>query len=215
MYFSQTFTFVLLLVLPLHTDAHSWIDKLYATAPDGTVRSTGYPRSYQGHIDLLETYHLMDPLDSTPLCMASQQSPTYSAMYPMLTAMPGDNITALYDENGHITVDKLPPDGKPHPGYYAWLWGSKGQQLTTVSDMLDVDNVLAGPFPFDDGKCSVTYNYGRVPQPCVSEFTLSTDIMPGVYNVVWAWHFPKIPPCEPGAPIEFYTTCMDIKIISS
>ncbi|KAK9429398.1 hypothetical protein V1505DRAFT_166581 [Lipomyces doorenjongii] len=214
----RIFTLLLTLGWIQSTTAHSWIDVLYATDPNGTVTSVGYIRNYQGHIDADETYHLMDPTSTTPLCMTSQQSMTYSSMYPMLTARPGDNITALYDENGHVTVDQLPPDMQPHPGYYSWLWGStNGTQLTTVADMLNVDNLLAGPFSFDDGKCAVGNDnrYGRKAQPCVSAFYLPKDIEPGTYNLIWAWHFPKIPPCEQNAPVEFYTSCLDIQVVDS
>lgn len=138
----------------------------------------------------------------------------------MLSARPGDNITALYEENGHVTLDALAPDYRPHPGYYAWLWtGEPNTDLTTVEQMLDVDNVIAGPFTFDDGKCAVAegnpFGVGRSKQPCVATFWLPEDLITGVYSLVWAWHFPKIPACEEGAPLEFYTSCLDIYVDNS
>ncbi|KAK9456709.1 hypothetical protein V1511DRAFT_524245 [Dipodascopsis uninucleata] len=208
---------LILIALIASVRAHSWIDVLYATDPlDGNIISTGYIRNYQGHYDDAETYELLNPTLSTSLCKADQQTPAYSTEYPMLTARPGDNITAQYDENGHVTVDRLAPDYKPHPGHYVWLWAHEpGAQLTTVQDMLNVSNVFAGPFNFDDGRCAVSDNniYGRTAQPCRGTFFLPDSIAPGVYNIVWAWHFPKIPACEPGAPQEFYTSCLDINII--
>ncbi|KAK7202465.1 hypothetical protein BZA70DRAFT_313189 [Myxozyma melibiosi] len=201
--------------------AHSWIDILYATDPDtGTIRSTGYIRNYQGHIDLDETYHLLDPTAASAVCASNQQTATYSSEYPMLTARPGDNITAHYEENGHVTLDSLAPDYKPHPGYYAWLWtGEPGTELTTVGEMLEVDNVLAGPFTFDDGKCAVAegnpFGAGRTVQPCVATFWLPYGLVSGTYSLVWAWHFPKIPACETGATLEFYTSCLDIYVDNS
>ncbi|KAK9463260.1 uncharacterized protein V1516DRAFT_9709 [Lipomyces oligophaga] len=199
--------------------AHSWIDVLYATDTNGTIRSTGYIRNFQGHIDADETYHLMDPYRTTALCMSSQQSAAYSDQYPMLVAGPGDNITATYLENGHVTLDMLAPDNRPHPGQYVWLWtGTPDTELSTVSDIFDENYILAGPSNFDDGKCAVAANnpfgQGRTVQPCVSQFYLPTDIDDGVYSIAWVWHFPKIPACEAGTIVEFYTSCADIKISS-
>ncbi|KAK9447002.1 uncharacterized protein V1518DRAFT_422656 [Limtongia smithiae] len=201
--------------------AHPQIDVLYATDPSTSMlRSTGYIRGYEGHIDVLETYHLMDPNVTTALCMDTQQTPTYSSMYPMLTAKPGDNITATYLENGHVTADVLAPDERPHPGNYSWLWGgAPNLELTNVAQMFDVNNLLAGPFNFDDGKCAVAagneFGGDRVASPCVSTFYLPDDLETGIYNIVWAWHFPKIPPCTAGAPVEFYTSCADIYVDAS
>ncbi|KAK9473894.1 uncharacterized protein V1510DRAFT_412993 [Dipodascopsis tothii] len=196
--------------------AHSWIDSLQVTADNGTVTSTGYIRSYSGHYDDLETYHLMNPNGSTPLCMESQRTANYSAEYPMLVARPGDNVTASYEENGHVTVDKLETDMKAHPGSYAWFWSpTPDTEVGDFGAVLDGSaDVVVGPCSFDDGRCAVSSDnsLGRTKSACHSYFTVPDVNVSGVYSFVWLWHFPKIPRTIAGAPLEYYSSCMDIQI---
>jgi hypothetical protein len=75
-----------------------------------------------GHIDKFETYQTLNSDNGVALCLGTQRDPNnYTTQYPMLKAKAGDSLVANYTENGHITVDKLPPDNKAHPGNYSWV----------------------------------------------------------------------------------------------
>lgn len=148
----------------------------------------------------------------------------YSQQYPRLVVKAGDTVTANYTENGHVTQDKLAPDGKPHPGTFNWYWTGKpftgstsdGSQITLFSDLAD-KYLLQGPENFDDGRCaeSTNNNMGRDgPINCQGHFTIPAGTAPGIYAVYWVWNFPKIPASIDPTYSEVYTSCMDVEVVA-
>lgn len=173
----------------------------------------GYIRGYAGHIDAVSTYEILSNNPKYPLCKTNQQTNTdYSPQYPHLKAKAGDRVTFNYTENGHVTKDRLAPDGRPHPGNYSLFWtGTPTLQLTILGD-LTFGNRMSGPYGFDDGRCAEDATMGRQPRPCSGSFTVP-NVAPALYAMVWAWDFPKIPQSLDPNYIEIYTSCFDIEIV--
>ncbi|GAO50185.1 hypothetical protein SAICODRAFT_27712 [Saitoella complicata NRRL Y-17804] len=200
---------------------HSWIDTITSVNNSSNV---GYPRGYMGHIDAYETYGLINQPDTASLCRVNQRDPTdYTTEYPRLSTYAGDSIVASYTENGHVTKDKLAPNGTTRPGTYNWYWtgvaygggdsATSSSQLHTLSDLSD-STLLSGPHDFDDGKCAVDSDnsLGRDgPIPCEGTFTIPSGTAPGLYMLAWVWNFPKV--LEEGYQ-EIYTTCMDVEVLA-
>ncbi|BFZ64731.1 hypothetical protein YB2330_005883 [Saitoella coloradoensis] len=200
---------------------HSWIDTITSVSNSSNV---GYPRGYMGHIDAYETYGLINQPDTASLCRVNQRDPTdYTTEYPRLSIYAGDAIVASYTENGHVTKDKLAPNGTTRPGTYNWYWtgvaydggdvATSSSQLHTLSDLSD-STLLSGPHDFDDGKCAVDSDnsLGRDgPIPCEGTFTIPSGTAPGLYMLAWVWNFPKV--LDEGYQ-EIYTTCMDVEVLA-
>lgn len=124
----------------------------------------------------------------------------------MLAVPAGSVLVANYSENGHVTKDKLAPDGKPHPGQYVWYLSPN--LLTTLGDLAEARRASAGNF--DDGLCAEDATVGRLgPRQCQSSFVLPGDLAAGTYSLVWLWTFPKV-----AGVVEMYSSCMDVEILS-
>ncbi|OLL24589.1 hypothetical protein NEOLI_003343 [Neolecta irregularis DAH-3] len=195
--------------------AHSWIDKLETQR--GNV---GYIRAYIGrssttNIDEAETYALPDASSySRSSCMASQQSATYSSEYPMLSAYPGDTITATYKENGHVCIEptRQTAPNATYAGNYQWIWtGNSKQSLNTLGQLLSTSGRTLGSHSFDDGKCceNADNSIGRTRQDCNGSFTLPAGTPPGEYPIYWIWKFVKFG----GATETYYTSCFDVQVL--
>lgn len=201
------------------TIAHSWIDIIYPASDPSNI---GYPRNYAGHdadVDIT-TYKTLVDDPSIPACGPSQRAFGYSSEYAELQIPQGTTeLVATYLENGHVTKDRLPPDDLPHPGNYSWYLlpaYTSAQDVITFAD-LNASTLLSGPSDFDDGVCAVDAAgiQGRPgPIPCLSKFTIPSDLQPGVYQLVWWWDFTKLTAIDPGY-IEWYTTCMDIQVLGA
>lgn len=211
---SASLRLVLLCAFVARVKSHSWIDTICDAANPEDV---GYPRNYAGHDadPSITTYKTLVDDTSLLACGPSQRLQSYSPQYPELQATAGSQLIATYQENGHVTKDKLPPDGLPHPGNYSWYILPVSSAPITFAD-LNATTLLSGPSDFDDGKCAVDAAgiQGRPgPITCLSKFTLPSTLQPGSsYQLVWWWDFTKLTAIDPSY-IEWYTTCLDVLIV--
>ncbi|RFU72751.1 hypothetical protein TARUN_9509 [Trichoderma arundinaceum] len=154
-------------------DAHSWIERAYKVAPNGTmIGAQGYPRGWVPR-------NSTDPAfqDTIPqwLLPASGQS-AYSGdevlnkykleenpQFPMLEAAPGDHIALIHLENGHTTLPQNQPK-KPQNRGTVFLYGtSQPKENERLFDVHLVWNkkgtggdgrgVLLSTRNYDDGQC--------------------------------------------------------------
>ena len=188
--------------------SHSWIDSLTDVSDASNV---GYIRAYQGHLDTVSSFLIQNKNSNTMICRANQLSPSYTAKFPMLSIRANGAFIATYTENGHVTKDSLQPDNKPHPGTYTWFLARSGSDVTplrTYGDLMTKATVIATG-NFDDGKCAEDSTRGRSPRPCQS-FVQLTNVLPGMYQLVWLWEFPKVPNV-----VEMYSSCADIRVVAA
>lgn len=151
---------------------------------------------------------------------------------PRLSAAPGSLVQGNYTENGHIS---LPNSPQQKPGTIYW-YGTKTPKdnelfedvLAWTEDGTGGDKrgkLLAKPSSFDDGVC-IEANGSQISKariaaggggPCKSVFTVPEDLKNGdVYTVYWFWDFSDHfgVKTDPNAPQEWYTSCMDLNIVS-
>lgn len=171
--------------------------------------------------------------EGAPACMdtqktRSQQNPNK----PRLKAAPGAMVQGNYTENGHIS---LPNSDKQNPGTIYWYGTKDPKDNETFSNVIKWTEdgtggdgrgkLLAKPSNFDDGVC-VEANGSPIALArkgagkggtCKSVFKVPEDLKAGdTYTVYWFWDFSEHfgPLTSPTAPIEWYTSCMDIDIVS-
>lgn len=152
---------------------------------------------------------------------------------PMLSAAPGSLVQALYTENGHIS---LPNSPKQKSGTIYWYGTKSPKDNEKLADIRswtengqggDKRGVLLGkPSDFDDGVC-VEQNPSAISRTrvaaggggsCKSVFKVPEGLKDGdIYTVYWVWDFSEHfgEQADPNAPAEWYTSCMDIKIVAA
>ncbi|KXN74096.1 hypothetical protein CONCODRAFT_67703 [Conidiobolus coronatus NRRL 28638] len=205
----------IILALVNYIAAHSWIDCVDVKDDHSCG---GYIRGYDGHIDLHQTYKLLGRPNDSPICSPARQAhpDNYDDQYPRAVAEPGDTLKFFYLENGHVTKDRLAPDGRPNPKQYTIHWTGKpftgdrleGTQIMTRGE-LGPHNQLGPAQNFDDGKCAEDNTRGRAgPLPCQGKITLPTGIAPGIYQFIWFWKFDK----DFKGNGEEYTSCFDVEV---
>ncbi|RUS13403.1 hypothetical protein BC937DRAFT_95382 [Endogone sp. FLAS-F59071] len=208
---------LVLLTLPvlffITTHAHSWLD---CTDLQTSGACAGYIRGYVGHTDS-ETYKLLGRPPMAPLCSPSQQSPTaYTTQHPHARTQSGRHLTISYTEDGHVTKDSLPPDGRPHPGNFSFYWTGEpyarpgdDSQLLLRRDV-GPQNRLGQLESFDDGVCAEDNTKGRNgPRPCLNSYVIPPGTKPGLYQIVWLWAFDK----DPETNGEEYVSCFDVEVL--
>jgi hypothetical protein len=132
----------------------------------------------------------------------------------------GQTLYVDYFENGHVNLDKLPPNNKPHPGHYGIYWTGIpiNQNITNPADdpgqMVDrgdLDGATALTLAnFDDGECADITYYGRKgPTPCLGSYTIPQGTQAGIYQVAWVWHFNR----DQQGLGEEYVSCWDVQVI--
>lgn len=181
-------------------------------------------------------------LPTDRICMPLQRRPIQTSKSPRLTVHRGSTVILRYQENGHVTLLSNTPT-KPTSGQvYVYgtdqtrpddtLWGihriwnaagtggdQRGKLLTNAS--------------FDDGKCygpnfeSPMYQQRKKqfrPDPeqgpnrwCQTLVQLPRNVRPGLYTLYWIWDWPSmLSDSKRGfaKKEEFYTTCMDLRVVS-
>ncbi|EPS41681.1 hypothetical protein H072_4390 [Dactylellina haptotyla CBS 200.50] len=217
-------------------DGHSWVDELScASGPFFTSNpAKGYIRNYVGRqstqIDSLTTFRILDLSSKQMVCAPRVQSPGQEAGFPKLKATPGDLIRASYLENGHIWQTLAGQNGpQAKSGTIYWYGTQNPKADRDIASVLkwtrdgkggDGQGKLLDITPFDDGVCIETGHEnagpGRVSGPCKSYFRLPKDAQVGKdYTVYWLWDYSEhFGPAKPGF-IEWYSSCMDIEIVST
>jgi hypothetical protein len=196
-----------------------------------TINHQGYIRNYKGHVDATSSYRIEKTLD-TPVCASFQSvaDQVGAAQYPQLNASAGDYIQGTYTENGHISKPQFPTS---KPGTTYWF-GTNKTDIPTLTEVLtwkdgnSSDGVLLATAPFDDGVCveendseiskqRIAANGGNPTGPCKSTFKIpETTAVDSTYTVYWVWDFSSnLGDTAPAGYVEWYTSCMDIKIIGS
>jgi hypothetical protein len=196
-----------------------------------TVNHQGFIRNYKGHVDATSSYRIEDSLDK-PVCASFQTTANQigDAQYPQLNASAGDYIQGTYLENGHIS---LPQNSASKTGMTYWF-GTTKTDIPTLAEVLkwgnssdsnSSDGVLLATAPFDDGVCvevngspisqqRVAANGGTPPGPCKSTFKIpETAAADSTYTVYWVWNFSGNTGKTDPEPVEWYTSCIDIKIV--
>ncbi|KAA8913376.1 hypothetical protein FN846DRAFT_130032 [Sphaerosporella brunnea] len=231
--FTQAFGFFLGLVFLTGASGHSWIDLLTVVGGTSstamtTINHQGFIRNYKGHIDATASYRLLDL--NQPVCADFQQVVNQIGMpeYPQLNASAGDFVQGTYTENGHIS---LPASPTAKSGMTYWFGTTNPNGKATLKDILawkdgnSSEGALLSTAPFDDGVCvevnpseiskeRVAANGGVPPGPCKSTFKIPETVAPdSVYTVYWVWDFSGKLGNDAPDHVEWYTSCMDIKII--
>ncbi|KAI9295804.1 hypothetical protein K502DRAFT_359995 [Neoconidiobolus thromboides FSU 785] len=204
-----------LILLIKNVLTHSWLD-CTDRRTDGSCG--GYIRNFQGHYDLLSTYKILDRSPEVPLCDPKYQSvPYYKPEYPMAKVKSGQTLYFDYFENGHVNLDRLPPDFKPHPNIYSVYLNRKsylgdlndGSQYLKRKDLFGIEPLIKAPF--DDGECSDITYFNRIgPKPCIGNYTIPMNLSIGVYQLIWVWHFDR----DNNGKGEEYTSCFDVEVLS-
>lgn len=152
---------------------------------------------------------------------------------PMLNAAPGSLVQANYTENGHISK---PNSDKQKSGTIYW-YGTKNpkddERFADIREWTEDGKggdkrgkLLSKSSDFDDGVC-VELNDSPIAKKrvaaggggaCKSIFKVPEDLKDGdIYTVYWVWDFSEHfgEQADPNAPEEWYTSCMDIKIVAA
>ncbi|KAF3934241.1 hypothetical protein ABW20_dc0110271 [Dactylellina cionopaga] len=229
---------ILLVLAFLHragVDGHSWVDELTcASGPFFKANAQkGYIRNYVGRqstqIDTLTTFRILDLSSKQMVCAPRTASPGQNAGFPKLKATPGDLIGASYLENGHIWQTMAGINGPgANPGKIYWFGTQNPKADRDIASVLkwtmdgkggDGQGRLLATSDFDDRVCIETGHEnagpGRVAGPCKSYFRLPKDAAVGKdYTVYWLWDYSMhFGPPKPGF-LEWYSSCMDIQVVS-
>ncbi|KAM0516321.1 hypothetical protein ACHAPE_005468 [Trichoderma viride] len=163
----------LVLALAAAANAHSWVERAYKVAPNGTmIGAEGYAR---GWIARTSTDPLwQDKIPQLLLPVIGQSAYTgdeilnkykkeENPQFPMLEAAPGDHIALIHLENGHTTLPQNQPK-KPQNRGTIFLYGTsqpnENERLFDVHLVWnkagtggDKRGVLLGTRSYDDGNC--------------------------------------------------------------
>lgn len=163
----------LVLALAAAANAHSWIERAYKVAPNGTmIGAEGYPR---GWIARTSTDPLwQDKIPQLLLPLTGQSAYTgdeilnkykkeENPQFPLLEAAAGDHIALIHLENGHTTLPQNQPK-KPQNRGTVFLYGTsqpnENERLFDVHLVWNKDGtggdkrgVLLGTRSYDDGNC--------------------------------------------------------------
>lgn len=173
-----------------------------------------------------------------PVCAPFQGYNDYNPKFPKLAAAPGDYVSGLYTENGHITLPLKDASGAVigMPGTMFWYGTTEVGLAPMLADVIawtadgkggnGKGKLLSGPTSYDDGVCAednpspisaARGAQGKASIPCHSNFKLPESLKDGsTYTVYWVWDFSlKAGPGKDGkgdGHVEWYTSCMDIDI---
>lgn len=187
---------------------------------------------------------LRSRIDGTDLlCLETQRVQSQSPSWPRLKAAPGDWVALRYAENGHVTLPWNTP-GKPEYGGTAYIYGTNWPTAEEkILDVLhwttdgtggDYRGRLLAASNFDDGRChqindgsislqrqqkypNFASNSTQVRNElyCESDVKISEDAQLGsTYTLYWIWEWPTVGDGETQGKDEWYTTCMDIDIVT-
>lgn len=205
-------TMMLLSIAP-RVEAHSWIERLYNIAPNGTfIGAPGYPRG-----NVLRTavgfsddamVNLLPPngrsteyiLPTDPMCMSSQTIGNQTAGSPKLVSYPGGRVVLQYQENGHVTLTSVNP-GKPDKSgtimVYATQQPRDDDKLLSILGQWNKDGTggdgrgwLIHTANFDDGQC-YQVNSGNISVARQAEFPHEAD--PAMGANLWCQTDVQIP----------------------
>ncbi|KAK1148982.1 hypothetical protein N8T08_007657 [Aspergillus melleus] len=197
---SNALGLMLLALLAVASNAHTWVEQLTVIAPNGTfIGSPGYPRgnvprTAPNFNDGTMT-HLLSATGSKnmtavtgDMCMDSQKKQVQSEGNPRLQAAAGDAVALRYQENGHVTL----PDtqaGKPKNRGTVYVYGTtdpkENDRLEAIHKVWNKDGsggdkrgVLLSTQDFDDGQC-YQINGGAISQKRQTDFPHQADQLMG------------------------------------
>ena len=221
--------FAAAMILVTSVSAHSWIESAFRIAPNGSFTGDpGYPRGYvprsqpgwsdkqaQHLIPAAGGYNGTEVLNKYPF--------DANPKLPMLEAAPGDKVSILHLENGHVTLPQNQAN-KPLNRGTVYLYGTaqpKDQEKLFDVHLLwnqdgsggDKRGQLLATRNYDDGQCfqdnSQPIAQERVNKlaadgasltkelKCQSAITIPKDLKPGtVYTVYWYWDWPSLDPAK-------------------
>ncbi|POR32759.1 Uncharacterized protein TPAR_07052 [Tolypocladium paradoxum] len=215
------------LVLVTTASAHSWIESAFRIAPNGTfIGAPGFPRGYvprsePGWSDKQAQHLIPDAGVYKGTEVLNKYPFDANPKFPMLEAAPGDRVSILHLENGHVTLPQNQPN-KPLNRGTVYLYGTtqpKDQEKLFDVHLLwnqngsggDGRGKLLATRNYDDGQCFQD-NKQPIAQErvnklagdgaslekelkCQSAITLPKDLKPGtVYTVYWYWDWPTLNP---------------------
>lgn len=163
----------LVLALAAAAKAHSWIERAYKVAPNGTmIGAEGYARGWLARNSTDPPFQDKIPQLLLPLTGQSAYSgdeilnkykKEENPQFPMLEAAPGDHVAIIHLENGHTTLPQNQPR-KPQNRGTIFLYGTS--QPNENERLFDVHlawnqngtggdrrGVLLGTRSYDDGNC--------------------------------------------------------------
>jgi hypothetical protein len=177
-----------LLSLLSTADAHSWPEKTYRIAPNGTmVGDPGYDRHHidRGSPEFKEDLirYLVPPNGANVILpehkavrdnQLSLNDASYSDQFPMLKVAPGDFVAITYLENGHVTKqDKGDQNHKPVNRGTIYLYGTTTANDLSSYSFMDIHlqwtadgtggdgkGKLLATRNFDDGQCHEALGQG-------------------------------------------------------
>ncbi|KAK5663507.1 hypothetical protein OQA88_3937 [Cercophora sp. LCS_1] len=147
------------------TTAHTWPEKTYRIAPNGTMAGEpGFERSHAvrgGPLAENEIVWLIPPngranavFPDDKIVRPGQRAlneQSYSKEFPMLTAAPGDYVAILYTENGHVSKAESANPTKPVNRGTVYLYGTTENDLTNMN-LVDIHYVWTADGTGGDGK---------------------------------------------------------------
>ncbi|GFP56664.1 hypothetical protein TASIC1_0007015600 [Trichoderma asperellum] len=163
----------LVLALATAAKAHSWIERAYKVAPNGTmIGAEGYARGWIARNSTDPPFQDSIPQLLLPVTGQSAYSgdeilnkykKEENPQFPMLEAAPGDHIAIIHLENGHTTLPQNQPK-KPQNRGTIFLYGTsqprENERLFDVHLVWNKDGtggdgrgVLLGTRNYDDGNC--------------------------------------------------------------
>ncbi|KAL6904678.1 hypothetical protein GGI43DRAFT_286802 [Trichoderma evansii] len=163
----------LVLALAAAANAHSWIERAYKVAPNGTmIGAEGYARGWIARNSTDPPFQDSIPQLLLPVIGQSAYSGNEilnkykkeeNPQFPMLEAAPGDHIAIIHLENGHTTLPQNQPL-KPQNRGTIFLYGTsqpnENERLFDVHLVWNRDGtggdgrgVLLGTRNYDDGQC--------------------------------------------------------------
>ncbi|KAL7926756.1 hypothetical protein ACQKWADRAFT_88389 [Trichoderma austrokoningii] len=163
----------LVLALAATAKAHSWIERAYKVAPNGTmIGAEGYARGWIARNSTDPPFQDKIPQLLLPLIgqsaytgneILNKYPKEENPQFPMLEAAPGDHIAIIHLENGHTTLPQNQPK-KPLNRGTIFLYGTS--QPNDNERLFDVHlkwnrngtggdgrGVLLGTRSYDDGNC--------------------------------------------------------------
>ncbi|KAK1254974.1 hypothetical protein MKX08_008969 [Trichoderma sp. CBMAI-0020] len=163
----------LVLALAAAANAHSWIERAYKVAPNGTmIGAEGYPRGWIARTSTDPLWNDKIPQLLLPVTGQSAYSgdeilnkykKEENPQFPMLEAAAGDHVALIHLENGHTTLPQNQPK-KPQNRGTIFLYGTsqpkENERLFDVHLVWNRDGtggdkrgVLLGTRSYDDGNC--------------------------------------------------------------
>ncbi|KAM0253973.1 hypothetical protein ACHAQJ_006986 [Trichoderma viride] len=163
----------LVLAFAAIANAHSWIERAYKVAPNGTmIGAEGYARGWLPRNSTNPPFQDIIPQWLLPLSGQSAYSGDEvlnkykleeNPQFPMLEAAPGDHIALIHLENGHTTLPQNQPK-KPQNRGTVFLYGtSQPKENERLFDVHLVWNkngtggdgrgTLLSTRNYDDGQC--------------------------------------------------------------